>query len=170
VQERRTISVTVPPGVDSEHQLQMRGQGGEGSRGGPPGDLFIFLRVAPHELFTREGDDLIVRASIDIAQAVLGDEIEVPCLEGTTRVKISAGTQDGLVIRLRDRGVQHVRGHGRGSLHVAVHVEIPRTLTDKQRDLFRQLSQTFRPEEASEAHQRSTKGLFDRVKDVLAGE
>jgi molecular chaperone DnaJ len=173
VQAVRKLSVTIPAGVDDGQQIQLRGEGEMGARGGPPGDLYVVLSVAQHPTFKRQGNDILFDLSVNVAQAVLGDEIEVPTVDGSARIKVPAGTQSGRVIRVREKGVPHLRGHGRGDQQVRVRVAIPQQLTDEQRDLFEQLARTFRddgdarPESQQGKH---GKGLFDRVKDALSGE
>jgi molecular chaperone DnaJ len=168
VQSSRRLQLTIPPGVDDGAQIQLRGEGEAGARGGPPGDLYVVLAVGAHEVFKRQGDDILFDLSINIAQAALGDEVEVPTVDGTAKVKVPAGTQSGRVIRLKERGVPHLRGHGRGDQQVRLRVAVPQQLTDEQRELFERLAQTF--EGASARTDGKSKGLFDRVKDVLGGE
>ena len=168
VQSTRRLQLTIPPGVDDGAQIQLRGEGEAGARGGPPGDLYVVLAVEPHDVFKRQGDDILFDLSVNVAQAALGDEVEVPTVDGTARVKVPAGTQSGRVIRLKERGVPHLRRHGRGDQQVRVRVAVPQQLTDEQRELFERLAQTF--DGASARTDGKSKGLFDRVKDVLGGE
>lgn len=172
VQHRRKLSVTIPAGVDDGQQMQLAGEGEMGARGGPPGDLYVVLSVRPHPRFKRQGNDLIYELAIDVAQAALGDEVEVPTIDGSTRLRIPPGTQFGRVLRLKEKGVPHLRGHGRGDQQVRVRVAIPQTLTDEQRELFQRLAATFdgKGSPAGDQMGKHGRGLFDRVKDVLGGE
>jgi molecular chaperone DnaJ len=132
--ERSTkIKLKVPPGVDTGARLRSSGNGEAGLRGGPPGDLYVVLHVKPHEIFEREGDDLICDVPISFVQAALGAELEVPTLEGTAQIRIPHGTQTGTVFRLKGKGVKNVQGYGWGDLHVRVSVEVPAKLSAEQR-------------------------------------
>jgi len=113
--------------------LRSSGNGEAGARGGPPGDLYVVLHVKPHEIFQRDGDDLICDVPIGFVQATLGADIDVPTLEGKAQIKIAAGTQNGSVFRLRGKGVKNVHGHGHGDLHVRVAVEVPTHLNAAQK-------------------------------------
>ena len=164
--ERRTIRkvVTIPPGVDNGTQLRLGGEGQPGANGGPNGNLYIEMRVANHQFFRRRQNDILLDLNINIAQAVLGAEIEVPTLDGPSRLKIPAGTQPGKVFTLKNKGVPQLRGSGRGDQHVVVSVEIPTKLSAEQRKLFEDLAQTLgsevRPQE---------KSFMDILKEVLGG-
>jgi molecular chaperone DnaJ len=133
VKRPATIKLRVPPGVDTGARLRSSGNGEAGLRGGPPGDLFFVLHVREHEIFERDGDDLLCEVPISFVQAALGAEIEVPTLHGAAHIKIPPGTQTGTVFRLRGKGVPNVHGHGHGDLHVRVVVEVPARLTAAQR-------------------------------------
>ena len=127
------IHLRIPPGVDTGARLRSSGNGDAGLRGGPPGDLYVVLRVRPHEIFQREGDDLICEIPVGFVQAALGAEVEVPTLEGRATVKLPAGTQPGTVFRLKAKGLKNLQGYGHGDLHVRVHVEVPSRLNSEQR-------------------------------------
>src|SRR5258706_1504316 len=127
------IRIRVPAGVDTGARLRSSGNGEAGARGGPPGDLYVVLHVKPHEIFQRDGDDLICDVPIGFVQATLGADIDVPTLEGKAQIKIPAGTQNGSVFRLRGKGVENVHGHGHGDLHVRVAVEVPTHLDAAQK-------------------------------------
>ena len=132
--ERSTkIKLKVPAGVDTGARLRSSGNGEAGLRGGPSGDLYVVLHVKEHEIFAREGDDLICDVPINFVQAALGAEIEVPTLDGPTKIKIPTGTQTGSVFRLKGKGVKNVQGYGWGDLHVRVSVEVPTSLNPEQR-------------------------------------
>jgi molecular chaperone DnaJ len=109
------------------------GNGEAGFRGGPPGDLYVILHVRPHEIFQRDGDDLLCEVPIDFVQAALGAEIEVPTLDGKTSVKVPAGTQPGTMFRLKNKGVKNIQGYGHGDLHVRINVEVPTHLSSAQK-------------------------------------
>ncbi|MGE5509172.1 MAG: molecular chaperone DnaJ [Chitinophagales bacterium] len=165
VRKRRKIEVRIPPGVESGDGLRLGGQGEAGRRGGPPGDLLVFIRVQPHPLFERRGTDLFCEVPISVVEAALGAELEVPTLDGQERLSVSPGTQTGTVKVLGGRGLPHRRGYGRGDLHVSLKVVTPTKLTAKQKELLRAFAAAG---EGSDAERERT-GLFERVKDVLRG-
>ena len=134
-QRERTSKITlrIPSGVDTGSRLRSAGNGEAGKRGGSSGDLYVIIHVKAHEIFHRDGDDLLCEAPINFAIAALGGEIEVPTLDGKATIKIPAGTQTGSVFRLRDKGIRNVHGHGHGDLHVQVVVEVPARLNADQR-------------------------------------
>jgi molecular chaperone DnaJ len=127
------ISIKIPPGVDTGARLRSTGNGEAGIHGGSAGDLYIVLHVKAHEIFQRDGDDLLCEFPISFAQAALGAEVEVPTLDGPATVKVSAGTQGGAVFRLKGRGIKNVQGHGRGDLLARVQVEVPTKLNSAQK-------------------------------------
>lgn len=127
------IRLKVPAGVDTGARLRSSGSGEAGLRGGPPGDLYVVLHVLAHEIFQRDGDDLICDVPISFVQATLGSDIEVPTLSGKASVKVPAGTQNGTVFRLKGKGVKNVQGYGHGDLHVRVSIEVPTHLNAAQR-------------------------------------
>jgi molecular chaperone DnaJ len=127
------IKLKIPAGVDNGARLRSVGNGEAGVRGGPPGDLYVVVHVKPHEIFRRDGDDLICEVPISFVQAALGAEIEVPTLTGTTRITIPPGTQSGTVFRVKGKGIKNLEGYGYGDLHVRVVVEVPTRLNAAQR-------------------------------------
>ena len=127
------IKLRIPAGVESNSRLRSAGNGEAGARGGPAGDLYVFLQVKAHEIFHREADDLLCEVPVSFIQATLGAEIEVPTLQGKATVKIPAGTQPGTLLRLKGRGVKNLQGHGQGDLHVRVQVEVPTHLNSEQK-------------------------------------
>jgi molecular chaperone DnaJ len=134
-ERRRTLRVSIPPGIDEGHQIRLSNEGEVGPRGGPPGSLYVAVHVAPHPQLTREGTELYYEADVSIVQAALGTKVTVPTVEGDEEVDIKAGTQPGTEIRLRGRGVPHLRRTGsRGDLHVMVNVVVPTKLSKKQRE------------------------------------
>jgi len=162
VRRQRKIHVKIPAGVDDGSQLRMAGEGEGGLRGGPPGDLYIVLRVKEHEFFQREGDDIFCEVPLTFAQAALGDEIEVPTLTGKAKVKIPAGTQTGRHFRLKGMGVPKLRGYGQG---VIVTVVTPTNLTERQKELLREFAASG-GENMNEQHQN----IFERMKKAILGE
>jgi len=143
--QARQISVSIPAGVDNGTQVRMRGGGNIGERGGGPGDLIIFLTVKPHEMFVRDGDDIIYELPINFAQAALGAEIEIPTLDGPTRIKLPSGSQTGEEIKLKNKGTHHLRGRGRGDQFIKLRVITPEKLSKKQRQLMEELAETMNP-------------------------
>jgi molecular chaperone DnaJ len=127
------ITLRIPAGVDTGSRLRSSGNGEAGYRGGPSGDLYVFLHVKPHEMFQRDGDDLLCEVPISLVRAALGAEIEVPTLDGKASVRIPAGTQPGTVFRLKGRGVKNIQGYGHGDLHVRINVEVPTHMTSAQK-------------------------------------
>jgi molecular chaperone DnaJ len=158
----RTLEVKIPAGVDNGSQIRLTGEGELGSYGGPRGSTYVILRVAAHPIFERVEDDLHVRLNINFAQAALGDEIEVPTLEGEHKLKISAGTESGEVLTLKHKGIAHLRGGGRGDLHVHVQVTTPKKLSGDQKKLLQQLQASL------EKDDHGGKNIFEKVKDALS--
>jgi molecular chaperone DnaJ len=127
------ITLRIPAGVDTASRLRSAGNGEAGFRGGPPGDLFVVIHVRAHEIFQRDGDDLLCEVPISFVQAALGAEIEVPALDGKTSIKVPPGTQPGTMFRLRGKGVKNIQGYGHGDLHVRINVEVPTHLSSAQK-------------------------------------
>jgi molecular chaperone DnaJ len=161
-QIQRKLKVTVPAGVDNNTRIRLATEGQPGSNGGPPGDLYVFLKVKEHAFFERHEQDLHCTIPINLAQAALGAEIEVPTLDQPHKLKIPEGTQSGAQFRVRHKGVPVVNGSGRGDLHVHVEVQIPTRLTRDQKKLMEQLRDTLPVDNAP-----AEKGLFDKVKDYF---
>ncbi|MEW8508003.1 MAG: molecular chaperone DnaJ [Candidatus Thiodiazotropha sp.] len=143
IQEHKTLSVKVPPGVDSGDRIRLAGEGEAGESGGPPGDLYVQVAVKPHEIFSREDNHLYCEVPISFAVAALGGELEVPTLDGKVILKIPAGTQTGRLFRMRGKGVKPVRGGPLGDLLCRVLVETPVKLTSEQEELFKRLDETM---------------------------
>jgi molecular chaperone DnaJ len=146
VRVTRELSVSIPPGVDDGTRIRLAGEGEAGTDGGPRGNLYIVLDVESHPVFRRRDDDILVEVEINVAQAALGGEIEVPTLEGEELITIEPGTQPDTVLRLPNRGVPHVKRNGRGDQLVLIRVGIPAKLSREQEDLFRELGETLGPE------------------------
>jgi len=166
VKKTRKITVRIPAGVDEGAQIRLSGEGEAGLRGGPPGDLYIVIRVKSHEFFDREGDDIYCEVPLTFAQAALGDEIEIPTLTEKVKLKIPAGTQTGTYFRLKGKGVPHLRGHGSGDQHVKVTVVTPTRLTEEQKELLRAFSGLEGEAVAGGQHE----SLFDRMKRAFRGD
>jgi molecular chaperone DnaJ len=162
----RTIAITIPPGIDDNATLRLSGQGEDGPAGGMAGNLYVKVRVKPHKVFERHGKAVHSQVGINVAQAALGDEIEIDTLDGPVVFRIPAGTQSGQQFRLRGKGVPDLRGGERGDQLVTVQVVVPRQLTDEQRELFEDLASSLGKEVTQQATNR---GFFDRVKDAFLG-
>lgn len=142
---KRNTLVKIPAGVDDSNQIRLSGEGDVGTRGGPPGDLYISLSLRGHELFTRDGDDIRYELPIDFAQAALGAEIEVPTLDGKTKLKVAAGSQTGTVFRLKGKGFPHLHRGRHGDQLVTLFVVTPESLNKKQRQLLGELADSLSP-------------------------
>jgi len=127
------IKLRIPAGVDAGSRLRSAGNGEAGWRGGPPGDLYVVLHIKPHEIFQRDGDDLLCEVPVSFVQAALGAEVEVPTLDGNTQIKVPPGTQPGTMFRLKGKGIKNIQGYGHGDLHVRVLVEVPTHLSSAQK-------------------------------------
>lgn len=163
VQRTKTILVEIPAGVDNGTQIRLTGEGEAGWHGGPPGNLYVALSVRPHPYFKRQGNDIFMELPINIAQAALGDEVEVPTLDGKERLVIPPGTQTGETFRLRGKGIPYLRRNGRGDQLVTIFVATPRSLTEEQRELLQKLGKTLGKEPLTQPE----KGFLERLKDVL---
>ena len=165
VTRERTLSVNIPAGVEDGTRIRLAGEGEAGLRGGPPGDLYIFLEVGSHEFFQRDGADLHCRVPISMASAALGGEFEVPAIDGSkVRVKVPAGTQTGRRFRLAGKGMPVLRAKQTGDMYVQVAVETPQNLTKRQRELLAEFEKL-----SSEVTQPESAGFFSRVKEFLDG-
>jgi molecular chaperone DnaJ len=162
-ERRRSLRVTIPAGIDEGHQIRLSNEGEVGPRGGAPGSLYVAVHVAPHPTLRREGTELAYDADISIVQAALGTRISIPTIEGDEEIEIKAGTQPGTEIRLRGRGVPHLRRSStRGDLHVFVNVVVPAKLSKRQRELLVEYA-----EESGDAVSPGHPGIFDKVRDAL---
>ena len=161
VSKRRTIKV--PAGIDNGQVLTIRGQGGLGERGGEPGDLMIVITVKPHKLFKRREDNLYIDLPLTFTQAALGAEIDVPTLNKPVKYRFPEGTQPGQVFCLKGQGVTHLRGGGSGDLYVTATVEVPRKLTNQQKELLRQFDGT-----TTDRQYENKKTFFDRLRDAFS--
>ncbi len=164
VYKTRKIKIKVPPGVDSGIRMRVAGEGEAGVRGGPPGDVYVYITVKPHPVFKRHGNDLICEEPLSIYQATLGAEIEVPSIDGKSSLRIPEGTQTGTSFRLRGKGMPDVRGRGRGDQYVRVRVVTPTKLSENEKELFREIAK-IQGEDGSREKSES-KNFFEKVRDA----
>lgn len=165
VREQKTLTVSIPAGVDTGDRIRLSGEGEAGENGAPSGDLFVEVRVRKHPIFTREGDDLRCAMPISFVTACLGGEIEVPTLSGRVNLTIPAETQTGKTFRLRGKGVKSVRSRSEGDLYCTVNIETPVKLSTKQKELLEQFAATI--SEGGNRHSPQEKGFFDSVKSFF---
>ncbi|EKE44596.1 Chaperone, DnaJ [Oceaniovalibus guishaninsula JLT2003] len=164
VEKDRQLSVNIPAGVETGTRIRLGGEGEAGLRGGPAGDLYIFIEVEDHPLFQREGENLFCRVPVSMAAAALGGDIEVPTIDGgRSRVKVPAGSQSGKQMRLRGKGMPALRGNGRGDMYIELAVETPVNLTGKQRELLREF------ERLGDDNNPESSGFFNKVKTFWDG-
>ena len=162
-ERKRTLRVTIPAGIDEGHQIRLSNEGEVGVRGGPAGSLYVAVHVTPHPHLRREGTELIYEADVSIVQAALGTTISVPTVDGDEQVEVKAGTQPGTEIRLRGRGVPHLRRTGsKGDLHIFVNVVVPAKLSKRQRELLAEYAV-----ESGEVVALGHGGILDKVRDAL---
>jgi molecular chaperone DnaJ len=160
----RTLSVNIPTGVETGTRIRLAGEGEAGLRGGPAGDLYIFIEVEPHPIFERDNQNLYCRIPVSMTTAALGGEIDAPILDGgRTRVRVPAGVQSGKQLRLRGKGMPALRGAGAGDLYIELHVETPVNLSGRQRDLLKEF------EEAGRDNNPETQDFFSKVKSFWDG-
>lgn len=157
VSTTRKIKVKVPAGIDDDGVLRLGGEGDAGSRGGPPGDLYVYIRLKPHDLFQRRDDDLLHDAPVSFTQVTLGAEIEVPTIDGKAKLRIPSGTQTGTVFRLRGKGMPRLHAYGRGDELVRITIQTPTRLTSKQKELLMEL------EKEMDEDVKQKKGFFGKI-------
>jgi molecular chaperone DnaJ len=164
--ERKVVKkiITIPGGVDNGTQVRLAGEGQPGANGGPNGNLLLEIQVRPHQFFQRKGDDVLLNLKINVAQATLGAEIDVPTVEGKSKLNVPAGTQPGKVFTLKGKGSPHVRSSGRGDQLIMVNVEVPNHLTPEQRELFEKLAASLGSEVSPQ-----DKNFWDVLKEVFGG-
>jgi molecular chaperone DnaJ len=166
VTKERTLSVNIPPGVEDGTRIRLAGEGEAGLRGGPAGDLYIFLSIKPHEFFQRDGADIFCKVPISMTTAALGGQIEVPTVEGSvTRVKVPEGSESGKQFRLKGKGMPVLRSKVNGDMYIQVDVETPKSLTRRQRELLEEFERESHKETSPESA-----GFFARVKDFFDGK
>ena len=163
VQKTKTLSVTIPAGVDTGNRIRLSGEGEAGLNGAPAGDLYVQVQVKPHAIFERDGTNLHCEIPINIVLASLGGEVEVPTLNGKVSLTIPAETQTGKMFRLRGKGIKSLRGSAVGDLYCHVAVETPVNLTSKQKELLKELGESFKSDKNSK-HSPKEKGFIDKVK------
>lgn len=168
VHKVRKLHIKIPAGVDSGSRIRLSGEGEPGSKGGINGDLYVYIEVRPHKIFRRQGNDIYMEMPVTFVQAALGDVVKVPTLEGKADLKIPEGTQTHTTFRLRGQGIPHLRGGGRGDLHVNVVVVIPTKLNEEQKKLLREFAvksghDNYRPRDKDR-----DKGFLERLWDSLA--
>jgi molecular chaperone DnaJ len=162
LRNKRSIAVTIPPGVDNGTRMRIRGEGEAGDPGAPAGDLYVYLSVREHEYFKRSGNHIIVAQEINLAEASLGATLEVRTLQGVHELKIPPGTQSGHAFRLKNEGIADVNSGRRGDEIVEVIVKTPTKLSGRQRELLEELNASFAEEDEG--------GIFGKIKDKISGE
>ena len=167
VKQHKTLSVKIPAGVDEGDRIRLSGEGEHGVGGGPSGDLYVQIHIKPHQVFQRDHDDLHCEMPVSFTIAALGGEIEIPTLDGLAKIKIPAETQSGKVFRLRGKGIKGVRSHSHGDLMCHVVVETPVSLTERQKELLREL-EAINIQDGSR-HNPRAKSWMDKVKDFFGG-
>jgi len=166
ITKERTLSVNIPAGVEDGTRIRLAGEGEAGLRGGPAGDLYIFLSIKPHEFFQRDGADLFCKVPISMTTAALGGQIEVPTVDGAaTRVKVPEGSESGKQFRLKGKGMPVLRSKVSGDMYIQVEVETPKNLTKRQRELLDEFERESHKETSPESA-----GFFARVKDFFEGK
>ena len=166
IKKQKTLEVKIPAGIDDGMRIRSAGNGEPSPNGGPPGDLYIEIRIRKHEVFERDGDDLHCMVPISFTKAALGGEIEVPTLTGKAVIDIPEGTQHGKQFRLRGRGIKGVRSSSNGDLYCHITVETPVKLTEHQRKLLKQLDESL--EKGGGKHSPNEKSWFDKAKDFFS--
>jgi molecular chaperone DnaJ len=165
IKRNKTLVVKIPGGINEGMRIRSSGNGEPGPNGGPPGDLYIEIRIKPHEIFERDGDDLHCTVPVGLTNAALGGSIEVPTLGGKAEIELPEGTQHGKTFRLRGKGIKGVRSSYPGDLYCHVSVETPIKLTEHQRKLLKELDESFR--KSGDRHSPTSKSWSDRVKDLF---
>ena len=164
MRRERTLKVNIPAGVEDGTRIRLTGEGEAGTRGGPAGDLYVFLSVRRHALFEREGADVHCKVPISMVQATLGAGIEVPTLDGkAARINIPSGAQSGHQFRLRAKGMPVVRSVQRGDMYIEITVETPTNLTSKQKELLKEFEKAGKTSPEAE-------GFFSKVKEMFGGD
>ncbi len=162
VATKKTLEVSIPMGIDDDQSFALRGMGDAGTNGGPAGDVIVMVSVRPSEVFQRDGYDVWVTVPITYSQAVLGDSVTVPSIDGKVEYTVPEGTQSGTTFRLRGKGIQYLNGRGRGDMYVKCEVEIPKKLNKAQRDALKKFEGTLKEE-----NYEKRKGFFKKLKDMF---
>jgi molecular chaperone DnaJ len=168
VRVTRKLAVSIPAGVDDEMRIRLAGEGEPGDRGGPAGSLYVMLHVKPHPLFQRQENDILLELPVNIVQASLGAEVDVPTLEGNTKLTIPAGTQNGTVFRLKGKGVPVLRSNRRGDQLVTARVVVPVKLNEKQRKLLMELGDSLGIESLNKDHRSVLEKILDAVGEAFS--
>ena len=166
VRTRRTLTVKIPAGVEDQMRIRLAGQGEVGPGGGPPGDLYVEIHERPHDVFSRKGDDLHCRVTLPMTAAALGTRLTIKTLDGEENIECRAGTQPGSTLRIRAKGVPHLRGAGRGDLFIHLDVRTPTKLDADQERILREFAKS-RGEEVAELSKQG--GFFSRMRDAFNG-
>ena len=159
---RKSLEINIPAGIDDDQNIALRGQGDAGSNGGPAGDVIVHVTVKADPMFERDGYDVTIHVPITFSQAVLGDDVEVPTVDGRIVQHIPEGTQSGTKFRLRGQGIQYLNGRGRGDQYVIVDVEIPKKVTRAQREALKAFEDSMK-----EDNYEKRKGFFKKLKDMF---
>ncbi len=160
--KQRTITINIPEGVDDGFVLPLKGEGEAGSNGGRSGDVYIYITVKKHQLFTREGNDIFLEVPLTFVQAALGDDIEVPTIDGKVKLKIPEGTQTGQIFKLKNKGVSNPNGFGKGSQFVKVKVEVPTKLSNAQKKTLQEFAKLSKSD-----NNNQSKSFWDKVRDTF---
>ncbi len=162
VSKNSRISINIPSGIDEGQTISLKGEGEPGLRGGPAGDLYVTIHIKPHAIFKREGYDVVCDIPISFTQAALGAEIDIPTIDGMVKHSVPEGTQTATVFKLKGKGIKHLRSNARGDEYIRVNVEVPTKLSQKQKELLRQLAEVSGDEGLEQK-----KGFFNKVKDLF---
>lgn len=165
IKRARKINLNIPAGIDDNQAITLRGEGEPGTRGGPSGDLYVYISIKPHKLFKRQGYDIYCDIPIAYSQAALGGDIEVPTIEGKVKYNIPEGTQTETVFRLRGKGIKNLRSTNHGDQYVKISVEVPKRLNEKQKELLKHFEDSLTGKE----YREDRKSFLNKVKDVLNG-
>ena len=160
----KTVEIQIPAGIDDGQTLSVRGQGNAGANGGPAGDLLVMVTVRPDSLFTRKDYDIYCEMPVSFYQAVTGDELTVPTIDGNVKYNLPAGTQPGTVFRLRGKGVQRLNGRGRGDQYVTVTIDVPKNLTRAQLDKLKEFDDAVTDKQTAKK-----KKFSDKIKEMFEG-
>jgi len=162
---KRQVTIKIPAGVQEGQAVRIAGEGEPGEQGATPGDLHCYIVIKPHEIFQRHGNDVVCQVSVSFTQAALGSSIDVPTLKGNEKLEVPGGTQHGELFKLKGRGLPDLRSYRTGDQVVQVVVEIPKKLSDKQKELLREFAST----EKKEVHGEDKKGFVKSIKDIFGG-
>jgi len=165
IKRQKTLEVKIPAGINEGMRIRSAGNGEPGSNGGPPGDLYIEIRIKPHDIFERDGDDLHCTIPVPITTAALGGSVEVPTLSSTLEIELPEGTQHGKTFRLRGKGIKGIRSSYPGDLYCHITLETPVKLTEHQRKLLKELDESLK--KGGDKHSPNSKSWTDRVKDLF---